>query len=88
MKRAAAEIPGQTATLRGCLKRVHGDCDELQRLRDWLDGCLAPARTGARDPLTKDETTVMFHYGADRTEQWLMVRLDSNNQPQPQDSSD
>lgn len=30
--------------------------------------------------LTKDETTVLVHFGDKRTEQWLMIRLDQNDQ--------
>jgi hypothetical protein len=30
--------------------------------------------------LTKDEAPCLLHFGADRTEQWLLVRLTQNDQ--------
>jgi hypothetical protein len=32
--------------------------------------------------LTKDEVPALLHYGKDRTEQWLLVRV-KQNAPQP-----
>ena len=36
--------------------------------------------------LTKDEAPVLIHFGADKTEQWLLVRL-KDQKPSSDDSS-
>ncbi len=37
--------------------------------------------------LTQDETPLLVHFGKDRTEQWLLVRLNQDDTDAPQDTS-
>jgi hypothetical protein len=60
---------------------VHGSVDkQTQRLAFTVgDNTTNVVETGLYN-LTKDEAPALLHFGQDRTEQWLLVRLTKNDQ--------
>jgi hypothetical protein len=62
---------------------VHGSVDkQTQRVAFTVgDNTTNVVETGLYN-LTKDEAPALIHFGADRTEQWLLVRLDPPDQSQ------
>ena len=77
------DLSGQTQVIRGSVDK------ETQRVAFTVgDNSSTVVETGLYN-LTKDEAPVLIHFGADRTEQWLLVRLknpndSADNSPTPQ----
>jgi hypothetical protein len=72
-----------TDTVTGKTQVIQGSVDKkTQRVAFTVgDNTTNVVETGLYN-LTKDEAPVLLHFGADRTEQWLLVRLSQNGQPQ------
>jgi hypothetical protein len=70
-----------TDTVTGQTQVVHGSVDkQTQRVAFTVgDNTTNVVEAGLYD-LTKDEAPALIHFGKDRTEQWLLVRLTQNQQ--------
>ncbi len=70
-----------TDTASGSTQKVQGSVDKQTQRAAWTIGSNTSTviETGL-DNLTKDEAPALVHFGADRTEQWLLVRLKQNEQ--------
>jgi len=77
-----------TNTATGQTLPVHGSVDKKTQRVAWTigDNTSTVFETGLYN-LTKDEAPALVHFGQDRTEQWLMVRLNQQDQQDQQDSS-
>jgi hypothetical protein len=64
---------------------VQGSVDKKSQRAAWTIGDKKNdvMETGLYN-LTKDEFPAILHYGKDRTEQWLMVRVTQKDQPEGQ----
>lgn len=69
-----------TDVAKNTVQLVHGSVDKkTQRVAFTVgDNANTVVETGLYN-LTKDEAPVLIHFGADRTEQWLLVRLQNAN---------
>jgi hypothetical protein len=82
-----------TATLTDDTKPIQGSVDKKTQRAAWTIGDKTENvfETGVFN-LTKDEVPMLVHYGKDKTENWLLVRLNNDQQqgeqqdgsPQPQ----
>ncbi len=65
-----------TATLTNDTQPIHGSVDKKTQRAAWTVGDHKEnvIETGIYN-LTKDEAPILVHFGQDRTEQWLLVRL-------------
>ena len=56
---------------------IQGSVDGKTQRAAWTigDNTQVVSETGISN-LTEDETEMLIHYGADRTEQWTLVRLE------------
>ena len=72
-----------TATLTNDTKPVQGSVDKKTERAAWTIGDRKDNvfETGIYN-LTKDEAPILVHFGKDKTEQWLLVRLKNNDQQQ------
>ena len=75
-----------TATVTNDTKPVHGSVDKSTQRAAWTigDNTDNVLETGIYN-LTKDEAPMLVHFGKDKTEQWLLVRVkqdESQNAPQ------
>ncbi len=72
-----------TATLTDDTKPVQGSVDKKTQRAAWTIGTNTDnvIETGIYN-LTKDEAPALVHFGKDRTEQWLLVRLKQDEQQQ------
>ncbi len=63
---------------------VHGAVDKTTQRASWIVG---DQKTTVYDTgivnLTKDESPVLIHFGADRTQQWLLVRVKEQDAQAP-----
>jgi hypothetical protein len=71
--------------LTGSTLQVHGSVDKQTQRAAWTvgDNKSTVYDTGIVN-LTKDEAPLLVHFGKDRTEQWLLVRLKQPDQAQQQ----
>jgi hypothetical protein len=71
--------------LTGSTLQVHGSVDKQTQRAAWTvgDNKTTVYDTGIYN-LTKDEAPLLVHFGKDRTEQWLLVRLKQSDQAQQQ----
>lgn len=71
-----------TDTAKNQTKPVHGSADkQTQRVAFTIgDNKTTVVETGLYN-LTKDEAPALMHFGADRTEQWLLVRQKNPDAP-------
>ena len=62
---------------------ITGSVDKQKQLAAWTvgDDRETVYETGLYD-LTKDESQILVHRGADQTEEWLLVRMNPSDQPQ------
>ncbi len=76
-----------TATLTNDTKPVQGSVDKKTQRAAWTigDNKENVIETGIYN-LTKDQVPILVHFGKDKTEQWLLVRV-KQDQQQPQPSS-
>ncbi len=76
-----------TDTVTNTTQTVQGSVDkQTQRVAFTVgDNTTNVVETGLYN-LTKDEAPCLLHFGADRTEQWLLVRLSQNDQQSGQSS--
>jgi hypothetical protein len=60
---------------------IHGSVDKKTQRAAWTvgDNKDTVIETGVSN-LTKDEAPALIHYGADRTEQWVLVRMKQEDQ--------
>ena len=72
-----------TATLTNDTKPVNGSVDKKTQRAAWTIGDNKDnvIETGIYN-LTKDEAPVLVHFGKDKTEQWLLVRVKQDQQEQ------
>lgn len=73
----SGEIAGNYSdVLSGSTMSVHGSVDQKTQRAAWMVGDNANTiyETGIYN-LTKDQTPVLVHFGKDRTQQWLLVRM-------------
>ena len=80
-----------TATLTNDTKPVQGSVDKKTQRAAWTigDNKENVLETGIYN-LTKDEVPVLVHFGKDKTQQWLLVRVkqdESQGKPQSKPSS-
>jgi hypothetical protein len=61
---------------------VQGSIDKQSQRAAWTIGAKTEdvMETGLYN-LTKDEVPALLHYGAERTEQWTLVRVQQDQQP-------
>lgn len=73
-----------TDTVTNKTQIIHGSVDKkTQRVAFTVgDNTTNVVETGLYN-LTKDEAPALIHFGKDRTEQWLLVRLQNLDSPQP-----
>jgi hypothetical protein len=78
-----------TATLTNDTKPVQGSVDKKTQRAAWTigDNTQNVIETGIYN-LTKDEAPILVHFGKDKTEQWLLVRVKQDEQPQQPSSSE
>ena len=71
-----------TDTLTGSTEELHGSVDKKTQRAAWTigDNTSTVIETGLYN-LTKDEAPALVHFGKDRTEQWLLVRVKQNEKP-------
>lgn len=71
-----------TATLANDTQPVQGSVDKKTQRAAWTIGDKTEnvLETGIYN-LTKDEAPMLVHWGKDRTEQWLLVRIKQDGQP-------
>ena len=74
--------------LTGGSLQVHGSVDQKTQRAAWTvgDNKTTVYETGIYN-LTKDQTPVLIHFGKDRTQQWLLVRMkqpESAEEPKPE----
>jgi hypothetical protein len=70
-----------TNTVTQQTQAVHGSVDKKTQRACWTVGTNTEnvMETGL-DNLTKDEAPALIHFGADRTEQWMLVRIKKDDQ--------
>ena len=70
-----------TATVSNDTKPVQGSVDKKTQRAAWTIGSNTEnvIETGIYN-LTKDEAPILVHFGKDKTEQWLLVRVKQNEQ--------
>ena len=70
--------------LTGSTLQVHGAVDKKTQRAAWTvgDNKTTVYDTGIYN-LTKDEAPLLVHFGKDRTQQWMLVRLKQPDQDQP-----
>jgi hypothetical protein len=78
-----------TATLTDDTKPVQGSVDKKTQRAAWTIGDRTENvfETGVYN-LTKDEAPMLVHYGKEKTEQWLLVRLNQDEQQEKNSSQD
>ena len=77
-----------TNTATNDTQQVEGSVDKSTQRAAWIigDNKNNVMETGVYN-LTKDEAPVLVHFGGDRTEQWLLVRLNQKDAEQPKAKS-
>ena len=77
-----------TATVTDDTKPVQGSVDKKTQRAAWTIGDKTEnvIETGIYN-LTKDEAPALVHFGKDKTEQWVLVRLNKDQQQQQQQDS-
>ncbi len=77
-----------TATLTDDTKPIHGSVDKKTQRAAWTigDNKNNVIETGIYN-LTKDQAPVLVHFGKEKTEQWLLVRLNQDGKGAPNNSS-
>jgi len=75
--------------LTGSNLKVQGSVDKQTQRAAWTVGDNKDTiyEAGIYN-LTKDEAPVLVHFGKDRTQQWMLVRLKQPDQAQPGQPSD
>ena len=70
-----------TDTASSQTQTVQGSVDKKTQRAAWTIGSnkTTVIETGMYN-LTKEEAPCLVHFGADRTEQWLLVRMNQNDQ--------
>jgi len=68
---------------------VHGEVNEKTQRVAWTvgDNKSTVFETGLYN-LTKDEAPALVHFGKDRTQQWLLVRLNKDDKPETGDAGE
>ncbi len=85
----AGDIAGNYSDLlSGGTLQVHGSVDKKSQRAAWTvgDNKSTVYETGIYN-LTKDQTPILIHFGKDRTQQWLLVRMKqpaSAEEPKPE----
>ena len=71
-----------TNSVSGTTLPVHGSVDKKTQRAAWTIGTNKNTviETGIYN-LTKDEAPALVHFGKDRTEQWLLVRMNQDDKP-------
>ncbi|MCG8584570.1 MAG: protocadherin, partial [Pirellulales bacterium] len=79
-----------TDTLTGTTQKIQGSVDKKTQRAAWTigDDSNTVIETGLYN-LTKEEAPALVHFGEDRTEQWLLVRITEDDKPadgEPEDA--